>query len=754
MQANNANKMKRLIDGRVKFVGLLFGVLLFIWPIVKLYQIQIVQHDFYTRKAEEQQTGDTKITAKRGTIYDRNGETLAQSIDVDTVVINPKQIHSEQERELLARGLSDILGVDYDDVITKSKKNSGNEYIKRKIDAETKNKVLAFKKEHKIECLNTVPDTLRVYRYNNFASHVLGFVGTDNNGLMGIEMLYDDVLTGTAGKIVTARDASGKTVPFQYEKYYDAKDGANVVLTIDATIQHFLEKALEQAVVDNDVHQRAQGIVYDVTTGEVLAMATKGDFDLNKPFELTDQSVIDKLDALDGDARTDALIKAREAMWRNKSVNDTYEPGSVFKIITTAIGLDTGAVKETDEFDCKGSLMIANYDKPIGCWKTAGHGHETFVQGVQNSCNPVFMLTGQRIGGDKFYEYMEAFGLMDKTGIDLQGESGSITVSKQVIQRPLELSISAFGQTNKFTPIQMMAAIGAVANGGKLMKPHIVKETRGADGQLIEEFAPQMVRQVISEETAKRTCEILETVVTVGTGKNAYIKGFHVAGKTGTSEKTDLRGPDGQLLKNSGKYVVSFLAFAPADNPRIAVLITLDEPEPPGAFNLRTGGRMAAPVARQVLEDTLPYLGIEREYSEDDLVGLNINVPNLKELTLNEAKAELDKKKLKYRIVGDADKVTDQIPAAGALVPNTAEVILYMGEEKPTALVKVPDLVGMTLEEANAALSEVNLYLRPEGTVGVAGSKIVADKQSVAKQTEVEEGTVIQVDFIDENAMH
>lgn len=734
---------------RTVFMMLLCGVFLFVPLGMQLYNIQITQHDFYEQKAVEQQTRDTVITPARGTIYDRNMTPLAVSASVETVFIAPAEIKSDEQAEVIARGLSQLLDVEYEKVLAKTKKkNSYYETVKTKIEKELADQVRKFVIDNKLKGIHLEADTKRYYTNANFASHIIGFVRSDNVGAEGIEALYEPFLKGTPGRVIAAKNAKGTDMPFNYEKYYDAENGQGVVLTIDETVQHFLERHLETAMVENEVTERAAGIVMNVKTGEILAMATKPDYDPNNPRSVTDEEILKQMSLASEEDKNKLLREAQLAMWRDKPVVDSYEPGSTFKIITTAVALEEKVVSLNDRFFCGGSIRVPGWSQPIGCWKHAGHGSETFAEGVQNSCNVVFVNVGQRIGAETFYKYMEAFGFMDKTGVDLPGEAkGIVTDYSTFSQSLVPVSVYSFGQTFKITAMQLITAVSAVANGGKLMEPHIVRELVDQDGTVTQTFEPKVVRQVISEETSKQVCALLESVVTEGTGKNAYVKGFRIGGKTGTGEKRDLPAE-----QRDGNYVVSFVGIAPADDPEIAVLVLLDHPVGKSK-NMRTGGQMVAPVVGRIMADVLPYLGVQPVYSAEELSGVDITTPSLSGMTRDAAVKLLNEKKLKYRTVGDGDTVTDQVPAVGAKVPNTAEIVLYLGAEKPEGSVKVPNVNGMSAERANAAITNAGLYMKATGATSTHGSSIVAVKQNVAEGAAVQRGSVIEVEFRDLNAL-
>ncbi len=744
--AETATRQNRLVYRRTVLLMVLCGILVFIPLVIQLYNIQIVNHEVLQERAVAQQTRDMKISPMRGTIYDRNMKPLALSASVHTVVIAPKTLQENKQVEVAAAGLSQILGVDLESITKKAKKtNSMYEIIKKKVEDVEYEQVLKFISENKINGVYLEPDAKRYYPYGNFASHVIGFVNSDNEGLAGIESMYEKYLKGTPGRIISAKNARGTDMPFKYQTFYDAQNGLGVVLTIDETIQHFLERNLENAVIENRVLERSTGIVVNVKTMEVLAMATKPDFDLNSPWTLSDPGVLSQIEALPEDEQSDARYLAQQAMWRNKAIVDTYEPGSTFKILTTAMALEEKKVTPDDQFFCSGSMRIPGRATPVSCWKKEGHGAQTFAQGIQNSCNPVFMTVGQRIGREPFYNYMKAFGLMNKTGIDLPGEAVGIVADYNTFSRSVvPLSIYSFGQTFKITPIELITAVSSVVNGGYLMKPYMVKELVDTEGVAQKVFEPETVRQVISQETSKLACELLEKVVTIGTGKSAYVKGFRVGGKTGTGEKIDLRPKSLQM----GNYVVSFMAFAPADDPQIAVLILLDHPSGM-ANNLRTGGRLAAPLAGRIMADVLPYIGVEPQYSEEEMQNLDVVIPNLVGLGKAEIEKQLKEKKIAYKFVGDAEVSTDQIPAVGTKIPRSSEVVIYMGKEKASQEIHVPNLAGMSPTNANRTLVNLGLYMKSVGATGTKSTSIICSAQTPEAGTAVKPGAVVEVQFID-----
>jgi len=728
---------------RTRLVALILGVVMFVVLAGKLFTVQMVDYEKYQQRAVSQQTRNEIITPARGTIYDRNMKELAISASVETVSINPNGMKGNTDKqELVARGLSDILGIEYSEIYEKTQKTSTyHQYIKRKVEKDVADQVRQFIVDNKLSgVISLSPDTKRYYPYGNFASHIIGFAGTDNNGLYGIEYQYDNVLAGEPGRVIAAKNNLGVDMPYEYEQYYDAIDGDSVVLTIDEVIQHYLEKHLEEAYASTDAQNGVYGIVMNVNTGEVLAMANKPDYDLNDPYTITNEETLLSLSIMDEDLRATELKAIREKLWRNKAVNDTYEPGSVFKIITGAMAVEENLVSQTESFSCTGSMHVG--DRDIGCWQHLGHGTQTFAEGVMHSCNPVFMTLGQRLGPSLFFKYFEAFGFTAKTGIELPGESGGSSVlyyNVNQLKVETQLANSSFGQTFRVSPLQVISAVSAVANGGTLYQPTIVKQIVGADGAVKQDFSAEPVRQVVTKETSDLMNEVLELVVsgTTGTGKNAYVKGYQVCGKTGTSQKMDTDG--GEDLR-----IASFLGYAPAWDPQVAVLIVIDEP----MTSIKGGGYLAGPVVANVLSDVLPYLNIEPRYTEEEAATLDVYTPDFVGMTREEAQKKAETEGLTIRFSGDEAVITDQIPAAGAVVPKNIEMVLYAGKYKSSKLFSVPNITGMTLGGINRLLDDSVFYVRAVGAKENAPLAL-SISQSPAYGEMVEMGTVITVEFID-----
>lgn len=731
MARTPTNKMRR----RMLFI--MFGMALFgfVTLIGRLWYIQIIQSQRYQHLAEKQQMISTVLAPKRGSIYDKNMKVLAKSASVWTVFLAPVEIKDDTERLLIAEKLAKILNVDKDMILEKSKKKNYYEIIKRKIEKPTADEITKFAKENKINAVRLEEDNKRYYPYENFASSILGFTGIDNEGQSGIEAYYEKILKGESGRVVAAKNAKGTDMPFKYEQRYEAKDGNSLVLTIDEVLQHFVEKHLEIAVKEHGIRNRATGIIMDVKTGEILAMATKPDFDPNNPREIFDKEKLSEIDKITNEKEKEkAVYNELQSQWRNKAISDPYEPGSVFKIITASTAIETGTTKPTDSYCCNGHITVA--DRTIHCWKRGGHGTQDFPKAMMNSCNPWFINAGQKIGTVKFRDFFKAFGFTDYTGIDLPGEAEAIYHPMKNFKE-IELASSSMGQTFKVTPIQLITGVSAAINGGELYKPHIVKQIIDSDGNIVENVLPQSKRQVISKETSKIVSEMCEGVVKQGSGRNAYIKGYRVGGKTGTSEKIDKK-VDGSVRY----YILSFLGFAPVDDPKIAVLLLLDEPSEVGY-----GSVMAAPVVGAIIGDALPYLGIDPKYTKEELEKMDMNIPYIAGQTLEQAIKRLSSMELKYDVIGEGKEVLKQFPAGGSKVPAGSVIILYTNEDELEKTLKVPSVMGLTGAQASKKLGEIGLNMRMSGAnININGT--IAAKQDPPEGTEVSAGTIVNVEFI------
>ena len=748
----------RMMLRRTLFLLSVCGIAAFIVLAAKLYDIQIVHHDEYEAAAIAQQVRETTVSAARGTLYDRNGRILAISAGVDTIYISPAEIErGHEDAEAIAKGLSEILGVDYETILKRAQNTkSWYEVVARKVEPEVSEKVREFKAEGGYSGIKVEADTKRYYPNGSLASHVIGFVGLENKGLGGIEARYDSLLSGKNGYVMRSTTAAGTDMLYSsYEDYVDAEDGQSLSLTIDSTIQYYIEKHLAQAVADYDIQNGAAAICMEVDTGAILSMASLGNFDLNDYQTISAEAEAEIRAAAQSDEEYNELYSlAQQLQWRNKAISDTYEPGSTFKIITLAMALEEGVVSENSSFYCGGSMNVLGRGSPLKCWKYGGHGSQSLTQAVQHSCNVAFVNIGQLVGEEKFYEYAEGFGFIDrtqdtsqqltaKTGIDLGGESGSIWWSEDVFCNPENLSqlaASSFGQTFNITPIQLITAVSACVNGGRLMKPYLVQSVEDSEGNIVSQTEPELVRQVISEETSATVRKILEQVVgdqKEGTGHNAYVAGYRIGGKTGTSTKTT------EEIAGNKEYIVSFIGFAPADDPEIAILVLLDDPSSESGIYI-SGGQMAAPVVGKMMADILPYLGYEPEYTDAELENIDRPVPEVAGMSLAEAQRALTESGFKSRIIGEGDTVTDQLPRSGVVIASGSEVLLYAGQSPAPTQETMPDVRGLSYAEAVERLGDIGVYLS-SGNSSTDAANLIVSGQSIAPGTAVEHGTVVDV---------
>ena len=801
-KSDAARRANQVIRSRTVLVMAILGVITFVVLFWKLYDLQINQHEAMQTRAVNQQTRSAVVTASRGTIYDRNGNTLAVSATAETINISPKEIAEfveSQEKAIeeaaakaaekgesytapeirdqayIARGLSRILEKDQAD-IEKAMEDLGSMYynVRKKVEQEVADEVRRFingeideegnavpeDQQKKLQGVWIQPDTKRYYTYSTLAANVLGFVNADNVGGVGLEAKYNDVLEGTAGMTVTAKNGVGTDLLYQYEQYYDAENGNSLVLTMDVEVQSYLEKGLESMIDKFDAANGATGIVMDVNTGAIVAMASYPNYDLNEPGVVRDEALQKKLDKTLADLAgkqseyeteeeyNEAVSKAKsEAMntqWRNKCIDSTYEPGSTFKPITLASALEEGVVSKSSTFNCSGAVSIEGWT--LRCSKKTGHGSQSLVEAVGNSCNPAFINIGLRVGTEKYYEYLQAFGLMEKTGVDMVGEvAGIFTDPDTFNSHQISLASYSFGQTFNVTPLELIRAQAACINGGYLYTPYVVEQELDSDGNVIYQHEATPVRQVISEETSAVVRECLEYVVASGTGKNGQVAGYRIGGKTGTADKTETRN-------TTKEVVVSFMCFAPADDPQYIMLLTMDTPSRNTGVYV-SGGNMVAPTASSIMADILPALGVEPDYSADELSSADAAVPNVVGETAENAKSRLEAAGFSCRTVGSGDTVTDQTPAGGAIVPNNATIILYLGAEKPTAPCTVPNVVGKTAAEANRLLTDAGLIMKVSGTTASSSGNVKALSQNREAGTEAPAGTVVTVQFGDSSVL-
>ena len=737
----NIRRANRVIQTWSFVLMILMGVVMFALLFFRLFDLQITQHEELQSKAVSQQTRRTVVTASRGTIYDAAGNILAISSSAETIILSPLEIDNavnDKEKPVswtkdsLAAGLAEILGKE-PSAIRKRMDNVKSQYevIQLRADEDVAAKVREYVDENDIVGVHLVADTKRYYPYGSLAAQVIGFVGDDNTGLYGLEAYYEKELEGQSGLVISAKDQAENDMLYTYEQYFAAKNGGDLTLTLDTTIQYYLEKGMEAMIDKFSAANGASGIVMDVNTGGILAMASYPNYDLNDFLTVSDPALLSRISDEEGGFK---LSDAQLTQWRNKALNDTYEPGSTFKILTLSAALEEGVVDKTTTVNCGGSVSISGYT--IHCSNKNGHGLQTLMQSVGNSCNPAFINYGLRIGNEKFYEYMRSFGLMNTTGIDLGGEAVGVFAADNSFTQ-LDLACYAFGQNFTVTPLTLISAQAACVNGGYLHTPYLVERITDSDGNVTYRHDSTPVRQVISEQTSATVRECLEYVVASGTGKNGQVAGYRIGGKTGTADK-------GQ----SGDVVVSFLCFAPADDPQVIMLITMDTPSRATGTYV-SGGNMVAPTASSVMAEILPYLGIEPSYSAEELLGMDTTVPNVIGLTVDQAKEKLKDRALSYKIVGDGSTITDQTPAGGAIIPGKSSVILYANEKKPTDKCVVPHLIGKTPSEANTSATAAGLLIRFSGTTGSESSSIRVLSQSIDEGTEVDAGTVITVQLGD-----
>ena len=749
---------------RTVFLMALCGVLLFLPLIWQLFRMMILEHEKYQTGAIDNQTRSTTVSADRGVIYDRNMNILAASTTVENVFLDPWDIRNKKmDVNLIAEGLGEILDVDPDLIREKCAMTERRyEVIARRLEIEQASRVRQFITDNELSGIYLEPDSKRYYPAGTTAAQVIGFTNAENKGAEGLEAYYDDTLTGTAGAVITTKGNNETEMLYSYEKYYEATDGNSLVLTLDTTVQMYLEKNLKAAIEKYDVQHGAFGIIMDVNTGAILAMAVEGSYDPNNYLEITDLSVLNKLEQLSAlmdaagkgtdqyqslaEQYNNAVASARLKQWRNRCVSDGYEPGSTFKAITLAAALEDKAVTLDNLFYCSGEKDYPQRWDTLHCWKAGGHGYENLSQALQNSCNIAFADIGLLLGGNALYDYIDAFGLLEKTGIDMQGESVGVFHERSELVKNAQLTTVAFGQSVKPTPIQMVRAIAAVVNGGYVLQPYVVSEVLDEDGNVIEKHGKTVLRQAISEETSELMCSLLESVVTKGTAGNAKLPGYRVGGKTGTSEKLDEYNEFGEQTDDK---IVSFVGIVPMDDPQYLCLVALDTPSKSTGIYL-SGGVMAAPVVRDIFSDTLLYLGLQPDYTDVDMSSVNVMMPDVRDYTEADAAALLEQESLRYITVGSGETVTGQIPSQGSLLPGNSEVILYMGEPAPTDLITVPDLHGLTPALANEIIANSGLYMQTKGS---SLYYAVVTDQDYPAGAEVPRGTTITVELTDQTAL-
>lgn len=734
-----ANNSKRKLRNRAVIALVITVVIGFGIGIIGLVSVGLVHGKTYKQKAESESLSDTVISSRRGTIYDRNMEVMAESTDAWKVYLNPSEIEDDATAQAVAKGLSEILDVKYDTVYKACKKSKyAYVVVARQIDNTTKKEVESFRDKERGEDNTTYrsiigfeSDVKRYYPNDNFASTVLGFTGSDDSGRSGLEYYYDTTLSGDPGRTISSENAVQDEISTTGSSYVAAEEGTSLELTIDNTIQYYLDSALSSAVTSLDASY-GYGIVMDTKTGAILAMSSQPDYNCNEPYTVTNTKTQKEISSITDDTKkSEATSSALYAQWRNRTITDTYEPGSVFKCVTASAGIEEGVVSPDEMFTCTGSYQVGSVT--YHCSNRSGHGTENFTTSLMNSCNPIFIQVAQRLGSDTFSKYFDAFGFTETTGIDLPAEAvpeAGVTYYSAENMGAIQLASCSFGQSFQVSPIQMITAINAIGNDGKLMQPYVVDKYIDSDGNVIKQTKPVEKRQVVSKLTADVVTEMMRQVVIGGTAKNAYVPGYKVAGKTGTSEK---------LTKGAGYYIGSFAGFAPADDPQISVLIVIDEP----MGGVYTGGKTAAPVAAEVIQNTLQYLNVEPEYTDEEKADMDTKTPNEVGVSTSAATAALEKEGFTVKVVGSGTKVKSQSPASGKLIPQSGVVVLYTDSTK-TQTVAVPDLTGMTASQARAAGRNVGLNVEITGTSDGSASYM----QSVSEGTEVALGSTVTVSFV------
>ena len=813
-KSDAARRANQVIRGRTMLIMLLLGVASFTVLFWKLYDLQINRHDELKAEAVGQQTDSMVISASRGTIYDKNGEIMAISYSTETVLLDPGGVQDfveSQEQKIqdaaeeaaekgapytapevldqayIARGLSRILDVE-EETILEYLENTANRYweVKKKVDQDVADEVRRFingeiddegnqlttvdedgntvlistgGRPTRLQGISLTPDTKRLYPFGSLAGNVIGFVNANNMGAYGLEASYDDVLSGSTGLTITPTNVNGTPLLFSGgEQMFDAENGSSLVLTLDTNVQYALEKGLESMLDKYDAANGGTGIVMDVNTGGIVAMASYPNYDPGDFSTIYTEGLQAELDAAlaeiqqnrstyeTEEAYNQALANARATIqfkqWRNKCYQDTYEPGSTFKPITLATALEEGVVNMNTTFTCTGSIHVEGWGKAINCSKRAGHGTQTLKVATGNSCNPAFVTMGLKIGTEAYYRYLKSFGLMETTGIDLPAEAEGIFANEDSFNsNVVSLAAYSFGQTFNVTPLELIRAQAATINGGYLYTPYLVEQVLDDEGNILSQHETTAVRQVISEETSAKVRECLEWVVSDGGGRNGQVTGYRIGGKTGTADKTGTKD-----------VVVSFMCFAPADDPQYIMLLTMDTPSRTTGTAV-FGGTMVAPVASQIMSEILPLLGVEPDYTAEELVGADTTVPNVVGQTREAAEDRLADLGFTFRTVGDGDTVTDQTPAGGAIVPGNASIILYLGQEKPDTPCTVPNVVGKSASEANKAITNAGLIMKVTGTTTASSGNVYAITQSLPAGTEVAAGTVVTVQFGDNSVL-
>ncbi len=716
----------------------------------RLLYLQTYMAEDLQQRAVEQQLADTTLSAKRGSILDRNGNVMAQSVTVWNIVLAPANLKTDRARKIVSEGLSKILEIDEDTIYKKAQENNFYSVLKKKVETTVKNQVTEFASkiydEYGISgVINTIEDYKRYYTHGSLAADTLGFVGADGQGLSGVEYQYDDYLSGKTGRLVVARNALGTDLPYQYEQKVDATDGYNVTLTIDQNIQAIMEKYVRSTIQEFNVSNRGAAVMMNVKTGAILGLVCEDSFDPNEPFKIADKKKQKEIDALPEDKQDEATVAAQNRQWRNKAVSDTYVPGSVFKMVTASAVLSEGLISDDTRFECDGAYAPYEGADEITCWNPIGHGTQTIEQALCNSCNPAFMQMGFMLGREKFYQYYVAFGMSKRTGIDLPGESEDVFFNNGGVQgmQLMDLAVASFGQNFKITPIQMVSAAAAIANGGKLMQPYVVSQISDTNGNVVKTTEPTVKRQAVSKEVAAQVSRMLEQNVIDGGATNAYIAGYRIGSKTGTSQKiVDENGQE------TSDYIASFCGIAPCDDPEIALICYFDTPDPEINYY---GSTVAGPCFRNIMSEVLPYLGVEKVYSNTETSSLDTTAGSYVGMKLNAAETQITADGLKYEIVGEGDTIVSQNPSAYATVPKDGTIVLYTEDTAEKKMSVVPDFSNCTLSEANNLAAQNNLNLRIEGSQSEGSA--YAKSQDIAAGTQVEQYSVITVTFNQDDAI-
>lgn len=728
---------------RTAILILLILVLGFGAAVLRLTYLTTVQSSELQESAVDLQLADTTVSAKRGTIYDANGNVLAESASVWQVVMSPVNFKNDKQRQAAAKGLSEIFDLEYNDVLDDTKQQSHYAVVKRRIESDEREKVLelidTLKKDYNCSgVIQLLDDYKRYYPKNSLASSVIGFTGSDDQGLEGIEYEYDSYLSGTPGRIITAQNARGTDMPFRYEQNVESEDGNNVYLTIDETIQSICEKYMQKGVEDNNVLNKGVCIAMDVNTGAILAMVTTDGYDLNNPYELSAKDK-KKIKSTPKKKQAEAESAALSNMWRNKAVADTYMPGSVFKMCVASAALEENLVNEKTSFTCTGSILVEG--ETIHCSNISGHGTQNFVEVISNSCNPAFIQIGQMLGAGKFRQYYQGFGFSDKTGIDLPGEAED-SFWKEGKMGGVDLAVASFGQNFSITPIQMITACAAVSNGGYVVQPHVVSKITDSKGNVIKTVDKKVKRQVISDDTSKKMNEYLEYNTERQGAAAGYISGYKVAGKTGTTEK---RGVTKFESSFSEDYISSFCGYAPADDPQIAMLVFFDTPDGDAYY----GSQVSSPVFINIMSEVLPYLDVKTSYTDEELGYVDASAGDYTGVSVDEAKTAVEADGFTATVKGNGSTVISQIPTVSSGLQKGGSIVLYTDSDSQSETVSVPSLIGLSPDEVNNVASAYGLNVSFSGATTSSGT---SSSQNIEAGTSVSPGTVITVSFADSSS--